>query len=132
MLNNKVVLVTKSGHWPGDCPHGRARRARLVLSDVHANAGVETAAMIRAQGGEATWPPMWPMPRMSRPWWRRRCPYGRLDVACNNASVAGAAALVADYPLDAWAHVINTNLNGVFHGMKYQIAAMLKTGVTPS
>ena len=57
------------GHWPGDCPHGRARRG-----------------------------------------------------------AAGAAALVADYPLDAWAHVINTNLNGVFHGMKYQIAAMLKTG----
>ena len=57
--------------------------------------------------------------------------YGRLDVACNNAGAGGAAALVADYPLDAWAHV-NTNLNGVFHGMKYQIAAMLKTGAAPS
>lgn len=54
--------------------------------------------------------------------------YGRLDVACNNAGIGGPSAPTADYPLDGWAQVININLSGVFYGMKYQIAAMLKNG----
>jgi len=54
--------------------------------------------------------------------------FGRLDVACNNAGVAGVSANTADYPLDAWAQVININLSGVFYGMKYQIPAMLEAG----
>ena len=54
--------------------------------------------------------------------------FGRLDMACNNAGVGGALAPTADYPLDAWAQVIGVNLSGVFYGMKYQIAQMLKNG----
>lgn len=53
---------------------------------------------------------------------------GRLDVACNNAGIGGPALPLADYPQDDWAHVINTNLSGVFFGMQHQINAMLKTG----
>ena len=49
-------------------------------------------------------------------------------MACNNAGIGGPNAPTADYPLDGWAQVININLSGVFYGMKYQIAAMLKTG----
>ncbi|MBW8313338.1 MAG: SDR family oxidoreductase, partial [Hydrogenophaga sp.] len=44
------------------------------------------------------------------------------------AGIGGAAAPLADYPLDAWAQVININLNGVFYGMRAQIAAMLLHG----
>lgn len=132
MLNNKVVLVTGASSGIGLAIALMAVRegARLVLSDVHANAGVETAAMIRAQGGEAIFvaADVANAEDVEALVAQTVSHYGRLDVACNNAGVAGAAALVADYPLDAWAHVINTNLNGVFHGMKYQIAAMLKTG----
>ena len=54
--------------------------------------------------------------------------YGRLDVACNNAGIAGELAPTADYPLEAWQRVIAVNLTGVFHCMKYEIAQMLKTG----
>lgn len=132
MLNNKVVLVTGASSGIGLAIALMAVRegARLVLSDVHANAGVETAAMIRAQGGEAIFvaADVANAEDVEALVAQTVSHYGRLDVAWNNAGVAGAAALVADYPLDAWAHVINTNLNGVFHGMKYQIAAMLKTG----
>lgn len=37
-------------------------------------------------------------------------------------------APTADYPLDAWQQVIGVNLTGVFHGMKYQIPALLARG----
>jgi len=54
--------------------------------------------------------------------------YGELDIACNNAGIGGPMAATADYPVDAWAHVIAVNLSGVFYGMKYQIAHMLRAG----
>lgn len=53
---------------------------------------------------------------------------GGLHLAVNNAGIGGASAATADYPLDSWRHVIDVNLHGVFYGMKYQIAAMLKSG----
>ena len=54
--------------------------------------------------------------------------YGRLDIACNNAGIAGPTAPTADYPLNGWTRVLNINLSGVFYGMQAQIEAMLKHG----
>ena len=104
--------------------------ARLVLSDVHANAGVETAAMIRAQGGEAIFvaADVANAEDVEALVAQTVSHYGRLDVACNNAGIGGPSAMTADYPLDGWANVININLSGVFYGMQQQISAMLKTG----
>jgi NAD(P)-dependent dehydrogenase (short-subunit alcohol dehydrogenase family) len=39
---------------------------------------------------------------------------GGLDVLINNAGVAGPTAVVADYPLAAWRHVMDINLTGTF------------------
>ena len=54
--------------------------------------------------------------------------YGALHLAVNNAGIGGQIAPVADYPLDGWKSVIDINLNGVFFCVKYEIAAMLKSG----
>lgn len=54
--------------------------------------------------------------------------HGGLHLAVNNAGIGGAQAPLAEYPLDAWERVIGINLNGVFYGMRCQIAAMLASG----
>lgn len=54
--------------------------------------------------------------------------FGALHLAVNNAGIGGPSADIADYPLDGWRKVMGVNLDGVFYGMKYQIAAMLQAG----
>ena len=54
--------------------------------------------------------------------------YGGLHLAVNNAGIGGPSAATADYPIDGWQTVIGINLSGVFYGMKYEIAAMTKSG----
>lgn len=54
--------------------------------------------------------------------------YGGLHLAVNNAGIGGPSAAAADYPLDGWHQVINVNLNSVFYCVKYEIAAMLRSG----
>jgi NAD(P)-dependent dehydrogenase (short-subunit alcohol dehydrogenase family) len=54
--------------------------------------------------------------------------YGRLDFACNNAGIGGEQNPTADYSIEGWQKLIGINLSGVFYCMKYEIAAMLKSG----
>lgn len=55
--------------------------------------------------------------------------FGRLDGAVNNAGISGTAFVpVADIEEEVWMSTMNTNLNAVWMGMKYEIPAMLKNG----
>lgn len=132
MLKNKVGLVTgaSSGIGRAIAQVWAREGAKVVVSDVNAAGGEETVALVRRAGGDA----IFVQADVSKPEDNEALVattlthYGRLDMACNNAGVGGALAPLADYPLDAWGQVIGVNLSGVFYGMKYQIAAMLKTG----
>jgi NAD(P)-dependent dehydrogenase (short-subunit alcohol dehydrogenase family) len=132
MLKNKVALVTgaSSGIGRAVALIWAREGARVVVSDINVQGGEETAALVRAQGGEA----IFVAADVGKPEdgkalvARAVAHFGRLDVACNNAGIGGPQVPTADYPLDGWAQVININLSGVFYGMQHQIAAMLKTG----
>lgn len=54
--------------------------------------------------------------------------YGRLDIAVNNAGIAGGNKPLAETSEDTFDRVIATNLKGVFLSMKYEIPAMLAGG----
>jgi NAD(P)-dependent dehydrogenase (short-subunit alcohol dehydrogenase family) len=54
--------------------------------------------------------------------------YGTLRLAVNNAGISAPFALAADLRIEDWHRVIDTNLNGVFYGLKYEIPAMMAAG----
>ncbi|MEV8272387.1 SDR family NAD(P)-dependent oxidoreductase [Microbacterium sp. NPDC077184] len=51
-----------------------------------------------------------------------------LRIAVNNAGIGGAAAPIAEYPIDSWQKVIEIDLNAVFYGLRAQIPAMVAAG----
>lgn len=52
-----------------------------------------------------------------------RC--GRLDILVNNAGIEGQIAPTIDSSIENWRQVMAVNLDGVYFGLKYGIAAML-------
>ncbi len=132
MLINKVALVTgaSSGIGRAVALVWAREGAKVVVSDLNPQGGKETVELVKAQGGDAIFVAADVGKAQDGAMLVERAVahYGRLDLACNNAGIGGPTAPTADYPLDGWAQVVNINLSGVFFGMKYQIAAMLKNG----
>ncbi len=55
--------------------------------------------------------------------------FGQLDVIVNNAGIAGAQeGFLGDSTTDNFKNLLDTNVLGVFYGMKFAIQAMSKTG----
>ncbi len=132
MLKDKVAIVTG-----GSSGIGRAialifarEGAKVVVSDLDDEGGRDTVQQIAAQGGDAFFvrSDVAAPADMEHLVQQAIDRYGALHVACNNAGVGGETVPTADYPIEEWNRVIAVNLSGVFHGMKYQIAAMLKSG----
>jgi NAD(P)-dependent dehydrogenase (short-subunit alcohol dehydrogenase family) len=54
--------------------------------------------------------------------------FGRIHAAVNNAGIEGAFGPVQDATTDTFDRIINVNLRGVWHGLKYQVPHMLEHG----
>ena len=54
--------------------------------------------------------------------------FGELNVAFNNAGLAGTGNKAADESEADWSEMVDTKLNGVWRGMKCQVPAMLEAG----
>ena len=132
MLHDRIAIVTGASSGIGRAiALAYAREgAHVVVSDLDEAGGRQTVALVEVLGRQA----LFVAADVSR---ADDCRvlveqavarFGRLDIACNNAGIGGGIAPTADYPLEDWAKVIGVNLSGVFYGMKYQIAAMLKGG----
>lgn len=49
---------------------------------------------------------------------------GRIDCLVNSAGITGPNTKVWEYPVDAWAQVMNVNLNGLFHCCREVVPVM--------
>jgi NAD(P)-dependent dehydrogenase (short-subunit alcohol dehydrogenase family) len=121
-LTGKVALVTgaASGIGRASALAFADLGARVVVSDVAADGGAETVALIRASGGEATFirADVSQSDQVAALIAGTVQRYGRLDCAHNNAGIGGGtlgtSQSFSDYPEEAFDRVIAINLKGVW------------------
>ncbi len=131
-LQDKVIIVTGGGSGMGRaaCMALASVGARIVLGNRRRTEGEAVVAAIRAGGGQAVFRET----DVSRP---ADCEalvacatetFGQLDGAFNNAGLQREFTDIHETPDKDISEVIDINLKGVMYMMKYETAAMLKTG----
>ncbi len=128
----KVALVTGGASGIGEaCVRTFALDgAKVVVADTDVQLGERVAATAKRLGGDA----LFLRCDVSDPEAVEQAvqttieAFGGLDMAVNNAGVAGEASFVGDYGVEEWRRVIDVNLNGVFYCMRAEIPRMLAHG----
>lgn len=132
ILENKVALVTGAGSGIGlAVAQAYAKEgAKVIVSDINEEHGMQAVEALKAHGGEAAFVKAdTAKPEEVEALVKKTVEiYGRLDIACNNAGIGGEQAQTGDYSLDGWRKVLSINLDGVFYGCKYELKQMEKNG----
>ncbi len=131
-FEGKTAMVTGAGSGIGAEIARRlgAAGAKVVAADINQAAAGEVAAEIEKAGGTAAsiHQDVSDADSVRRSVELAVERFGGLDLAVNNAGIGGDQAPTADYGLEDWDKVIAINLSGVFHGLKYQLPALLRSG----
>jgi 3(or 17)beta-hydroxysteroid dehydrogenase len=125
MGDTRVVIVTGAGGI--GCGRAIASRfaaggASVVVSDVSADGGRETARLIESRGGRARFraADVRREPDVRELVAFAETTYGALDVLVNNASAPHGSS----DDLDDWSDAIETDLLGAIHATRWAIDAM--------
>ena len=129
-LEDKVALVTgaSAGIGRATAIAFGEQGAKVVVAARRREQGEETVEMIRSRGGEALFvsADVSKAAQVEALVKKAVDAFGRLDIACNNAGIAGPhLVFTADFPEEDWDNVMATNLKGVWLCLKYEIRQML-------
>lgn len=131
-FKDKITLITGAGSGIGRTTAMAFAQegAEVIVSDVNSSGGEETVARIKAAGGKATFikADVSDFEQMKTLHQEIESSFGIIDIAINNAGIAGPLASLTDTSIEDWGQVMAINASGVFYGMKLQIAQMLKKG----
>lgn len=131
-MSSPVVLITGalSGIGRATALAYAKQGAKLVVSGRRAEAGAQLQAELRALGAEADFVTA----DVSREDDVRRLVeatvkrFGRLDIAVNNAGNEGTGGPITGQTVENYKAIFDTNVLGVFLGLKYQLPVMLAQG----
>ncbi len=129
-MNGKVALVTGASGGIGRAAALAFAHsgAAVLVSDVNAEGGAETVAMIEALGGKARFEScnVGDAAQVKAMVAAAVESFGRLDYAFNNAGINNMGA--NEYDDDVWARSLSVNLSGVMYCMREEAEVMLKQG----
>lgn len=132
VLQGRVALVTGGGSGIGRATALALAQsgAKVVIGNRREDRGQETVTMLQEAGGEGVF---WKTDVSSSADLQALVQkavdtFGRLDIAFNNAGVPGEIKPLADQSEENYDLTFDTNVKGVFLGMKYQIQQMLAQG----
>jgi NAD(P)-dependent dehydrogenase (short-subunit alcohol dehydrogenase family) len=131
-LSNKVAIVTGSGSGIGKATALLFSRegAKVVVAEYSEESGLAALQVIKDNGGEA----FFIRTDVSQPEAVRAMVnaaverYGRLDTMVSCAGIALNEVSTTQCTEEVFSRIINTNLKGVWLGMKYAIPEMIRVG----